>query len=306
MARDDGRVAPRPADEHPHEPDGEGWSETWSFDLASADGELGGWVAFTRHHGHAWYQAMLTGPHRQLLAVLDHHVPFRSNPLEVRTTGLWADHVCEEPYEHWTLGLETFALGVDDPLELHGRQHGDSVALGFDLEWEADGPVLDVAQPAGTGYEVGCRVHGEVLVGRDVIDFEGVGSRSHRWGHLDWGDDDGWHLTGVVEGPTRWSVDHRDGVTVAVRVDGEGSVDVVEADGQVDVDGDGLPAGAVVRLGDAGLRAEVLAVTPVPIDVVGRRVHRPRALVRLRTHDHWVGVGWLEVRGPERQRLTAG
>ena len=40
------------------------------------------------------------------------------------------------------------------------------VALGFDLEWETDGPVLDLPQPAGVhGYELGCRVHGEVLVG---------------------------------------------------------------------------------------------------------------------------------------------
>lgn len=307
MARDDGAVAPRPADEHPHPSTGGGWSETWSFDLASADGELGGWVAFTRFDDHAWYQAMLGGPRRQLLAVLDHHVPFRSNPLEVRTTGLWADHICETPFEHWTLGLEAFALGVDDPLELHGRQHGDSVALGFDLEWEADGPVLETPQPPGVaGYELACRVHGEVLVGRDVIDFEGVGTRSHRWGQIDWTGEDGWHLAGVVEGPAHWSVDHRDGVTVAVCTDADGAVQVVEAAGDVETDAHGLPTSATVRLDDRSIRAEVLAVTPVPIDVAGRRVHRPRALVRLRTHDGWVGVGWLELRGPRRRVLDAG
>ncbi|HEY1119211.1 MAG TPA: hypothetical protein VGE43_15975 [Acidimicrobiales bacterium] len=300
-------MAPHPADEHPHEPGGDGWSETWSFDLASADGDLGGWVAFTRFADHAWYHAMLAGPRRQLLAVLDHHVPFRSNPLEVRTTGLWADHVCETPLDHWTLGLETFALGVDDPLELHGRQHGDAVALGFDLEWETDGPILDAREAAGaSGYEMACRVHGEVLVGRDVIDFDGVGSRAHRWGPLDWAADDGWHLNGVVEGPTRWSVDHRDGTTVAVCVDGDGKVEALGATGEVRTDGNGLPTGASVRMEGGSLQAEVLAVTPVPIDVGGGRIHRPRALVRLRTHDRWAGVGWLERRGPERRVLDAG
>lgn len=298
MARDDARVAPRPADEHPHDPGGATWSETWSFDLASADGELGGWVAFTRLADHAWYQAMLAGPRRQLLAVLDHRVPFRSNPLEVRTTGLWADHVCETPFEHWSLGLETFALGVDDPLELHGRQHGDSVALGFDLEWEADGPVLEhVETPGVTGYELACRVHGEVLVGHDVIDFEGVGNRSHRWGTIDWAGEGGWRLAGVVEGPTHWSIDACDGVTVAVRTDGDGLVAVFEATGAVEVDAHGLPTAAQVDLDDGELRAEVLAVTPVPMDVAGHRVHRPRALVRLRSHDGWTGVGWLQLRG---------
>lgn len=298
-------MPPRPEDEHPHPPAGAGWSETWSFDLVSADGDLGGWVAFSRFTEHAWYQAMLAGPRRQLLAVLDHQVPFRSNPLEVRTTGLWADHVCETPLDHWTLGLETFALGVDDPLELHGRQHGDTVALGFDLEWETDGPVLDRAEPPGVaGYEVGCRVFGEVLVGHDTIDFEGVGTRSHRWGAIDWGAERGWHLAGVVEGPTRWSVDHRDGITTAARIDAEGAVRTDDASGSVQLDADGLPVGATVETAGLRLAAEVLAVTPVPIDLGSREVRRPRALCRLRTDDGWVGVGWLEVRGAATGRLT--
>jgi len=291
----------RPADEAPHPPGGAGWSETWSFELAAADGSLGAWVAFTRFAGHAWYHAVLTGPHRQLLAVLDHHVPFRSSPLEVRTEGLWADHVCETPYDHWTVGLEAFALGVDDPMELHGRQHGDHVALGLDLEWEADGPVLDLAQPAGgRGYELHCRVHGEVLVGREVIDFEGVGSRSHRWGPLDWAADDGWRLTGVVEGGQRWSVDHRGGVTSARGVDADGEVRVLEVEGEVAVDDDGLPASARIRGDVGGLRVEVLAVTPVPLELAGGVARRPRALCRLRAGDGAIGVGWLELRGPAR------
>lgn len=303
-------MAPRPADEHPHEPGGDGWSETWSFDLASADGDLGGWVAFTRFADHAWYHAMLAGPRRQLLAVLDHHVPFRSNPLEVRTTGLWADHVCETPLDHWTLGLETFALGVDDPLELHGRQHGDAVALGFDLEWETDGPILDAREAAGaSGYEMACRVHGEVLVGRDVIDFDGVGSRAHRWGPLDWAADDGWHLTGVVEGPTRWSVDvRRSGARAArTRADGEARVLAV-TDARLDVDADGLPRSARILAGGQVLSAKAIAVTPVPFEVGGAAVRRPRALCRLRTGDGWTGVGWLEVRGggPAGSALPAG
>lgn len=306
MARDDGAVAPRPVDEHPHDPFGGGWSERWSFDFASADGDLGGWVAFTRFEDHAWYQAALAGPRRQLLMVLDHHVPFRSNPMEVRTTGLWADHICETPLDHWTLGLETFALGVDDPRELHGRQHGDNVALGFDLEWETDGPVLEHAQAAGVvGYELACRVYGEVLVGRDVIDLDAVGTRTHHWGPIDWADDDGWHLSGVVEGPTRWSVDRRDGTTTA-HVDADGTVRSVVAGGEVEVDEDGLPVTARVDADGTELRAEVLAVTPVPVEVAGRQIRRPRALCRLRSSGGWTGVGWLELRAGAGTSLRAG
>jgi hypothetical protein len=57
---------------------------------------------------------------------------------------------------------------------------GDRVPLGLDLEWERTGPV--VWRPDGAGYELGCAVHGEVLVGRERLAFEGTGSRSHVWG----------------------------------------------------------------------------------------------------------------------------
>ena len=304
MARDDGPVVPRPADEHPHAPtadDGVPWSETWSFDFAAADGELGGWVRFTRLADRAWYEAMLTGPRRQLLAVIDHDVPFRSAPLEVRTTGLWADHVCETPLDHWTLGLEAFAVGVDDPLELYGRQHGDQVALGLDLEWETDGPVLDRDAGRGVeGYELPCRVHGEVLVGRDVIDLEGVGSREHLWGPIAWGSGDGWHLTGVVEGHLRWSVTHRAGRTTARLVGRDDAVRTVEATAELGVDDHGLPTSVRVLADGHVLRSDVLAVTPLPLQVDDRQVRRPRALCRHRTDDGWIGIGWIELLGDPR------
>lgn len=288
-------MPPAPQDEHPHAPDGdpEGWSEAWTFDFASADGDLGGWVRYVRFTDRAWYHAALAGPRRQLLAVLDHDVPFRSSPLEVRTTGLWADHTCETPLDHWTVGLETFALGVDDPLELHGRQHGDRVALGFDLEWEATGPTLDTA----TGYEQPCQVHGEVLVGAATIDLDAVGARHHDWGRLDWWADTGWQLTGTAEGQRWWTVDHRAGLTCVRLIDAAGHVREELADGQVDVDAHGLPTGARIRTDDTELAVEVLAVTPVPLERAGQRSRRPRALCRLREPDGGIGIGWLEVRG---------
>lgn len=303
-------MAPRPEDEHPHAAppgaSGDAWSETWLFDFAAADGALGGWVRVTRLVDRSWYEAALAGPRRQLLAVLDHDVPFRSAPLEVRTTGLWADHTCETPLDHWTVGLEAFALGVDDPLELHGRQLGDQVALGFDLEWETDGPVLDADSDVGVvGYELACQVHGEVLVGASTIDFEGVGTRAHAWGPIDWWTGDGWHLVGVVEGDRHWSVDHRAGTTTARIVDHTGEVRTVTAEAELGLDDHGLPTGARVLADGHVLRVEVLASTPVQVDHDGRRARRPRALCRLRTGEGWIGVGWLEVRGDGRRAVAA-
>jgi hypothetical protein len=67
----------------------------------------------------------------------------KGRDVDLRGPGLWLSLVCETPGEHWTIGLEAFALAVDHPDD----ERGDLVALGLDLEWEAPG-----------------RVHGEVLV----------------------------------------------------------------------------------------------------------------------------------------------
>ena len=69
----------------------------------------------------------------------------------IRHHGLWLSLDCETPGEHWTVGLEAFALAVDDPDD----ERGDLVPLGLDIEWEAPG-----------------RVHGELLIGDEVHELD--------------------------------------------------------------------------------------------------------------------------------------
>jgi hypothetical protein len=73
----------------------------------------------------------------------------------IRAEGLWLSLVCETPGEHWSVAMEAFALAVDDPAE----DRGDLVPLGFDVEWEAPG-----------------QVHGELLVGDEVLPIDGPGA----------------------------------------------------------------------------------------------------------------------------------
>jgi hypothetical protein len=61
---------------------------------------------------------------------------------DVRGPGLWLSLV-DEGDGRWTIGLEAFALAVDEPNDARG----DLTALGLDLEWEPPG-----------------RVHGELLI----------------------------------------------------------------------------------------------------------------------------------------------
>ncbi len=64
---------------------------------------------------------------------------------ELRASGLWAEQVCERPFDHWSYGLEAFALAIDDPDELIRRGLGHRVPLGWELDFVADGPPEPVA-----------------------------------------------------------------------------------------------------------------------------------------------------------------
>jgi hypothetical protein len=169
------------ADEGRHRAGGPGWVETWSFDFISEDAGLAGLASLSIVPGRraAEYWAVLVGDGVPLMVVRDGEVePPRGPGLELRGEGLWADHTCETPLEHWTVGLEAFAVAFDDPAEALGRERGDRVPLGFDLEWEAEEP----AWPAPGGYRQPSFVSGDVLVGAERIGVEVPGFRSHWWG----------------------------------------------------------------------------------------------------------------------------
>jgi hypothetical protein len=85
--------------------------------------------------------------------------PPQGRLLEIRADGLWAELVCETPGEHWGFGLEAFGLRYEDEEEAAKSDVGERLAVGLDLEWET--PDL---------------VHGELLVGRHRIPFDGTGT----------------------------------------------------------------------------------------------------------------------------------
>ena len=162
------------------------WEESWWFDFAADGPDGGGQVGgFARlglwpNQGRAWFWAGLVGAGRRYLLVRDEDVPLpRPGRTDVRAAGLWSSFECETPFDHWTIGLEAFAIALDDPDQAWGDERGDQVGLGFDLEWEATSD----ATPEADGYRQACRVSGEILTGRDErFMIDGGGGRSHRWG----------------------------------------------------------------------------------------------------------------------------
>ncbi|MEM8923304.1 MAG: hypothetical protein AAGD35_07350 [Actinomycetota bacterium] len=125
------------------------------------------------------------------IVIADLDGPSPNPGLEVRTSGLWADHLCEQPYRHWSYGLEAFALAVDRPDELLGRGLGDRVPLGWELEFESDeepewlGPpevdADDIWPDDGAYRQLGV-AHGLLLTGSGEVAVEGRALRTHRWG----------------------------------------------------------------------------------------------------------------------------
>ena len=134
----------------------------WRLELAGADGTRGSLELEIPATGQARYEVHLSGPELGdgVIVVRDDDVdPPRGRLLEIRADGLWAELVCETPGEHWGFGLEAFGLRFADEEEAATSDVGDRLPVGLDLEWEI--PNL---------------VHGELLVERDRIPFDGTGT----------------------------------------------------------------------------------------------------------------------------------
>jgi len=292
-----------PADERAHEPGPEQlWSESWYFDFFSADGSIGGWVRLGLYPnmGVAWYHAYAVGPDRRPLAVQDLEVPLpKMGSLELRTHGLWADHTCETPLDHWSLGNEAFALAVDHPADLyHAEPRGEQVPMGLDLEWETDGEPHHYLHT--TRYEIPCRVHGEVLVGDERIELDGWGQRDHSWGVRDWWAFPWVWCAGRLDDGTRF---HGSDIRVPNVDIGFGYQQPGDATNDVHADEQlgehGFPTAASIAIADLGLTLEPVAFAPALLTFEDKVDRFPRALCRTTAADGRTGWAWTEWNQPQ-------
>lgn len=310
-------TAAMPKDEGRHQPEREQyWNESWYFDFMNEAGTLGGYVRLglypnlgppnaKKRTGAAWYWACVVGEGRPLVTVIDHDVRLPAEgSMEVRAEGLWADHTVETPLDHMTLGCEAFATSADDPAETYGDLRGDRVPFGLDLEWETDGGTY--AYPGVSRYEVPCRVHGEILVGDEQIDFDGWGQRDHSWGERDWWTM-GWSWTaGRFDDGTRFHATHVTLGDSPVYATGyvqspEGDLKpVTQVQRTQELGAHDFPVRGEMQLDELSLAIEPLAFSPVLLIAEdGRETRFPRALCRFTDRsDGRSGVGWTEWNQP--------
>jgi len=306
---------PDAADELRHAPAADQlWNESWYFDFAAADGSIGGYVRLGLYpnlrgegRGVAWYWAYLVGDAVGTLMVRHHEAALPKDPgFEIREDGLWSVQYCETALEHWTIGLETFAVSLDDPADAYRGERGDKVPLGFDLEWEAVAPAYDY--PGVTRYEQSCRVTGEILVGSDRIDFDGPGQRDHSWGVRDWWRfgwvwtagalDDGtrFHATQVLVPGVTFSPGYLVGGTAgdALRPIERFETETAVSDGE-----DRFPERTLMALDDLDIVCTPVAMAALALEAPDGRVGRfPRAMCRFEVADGRRGVGWTEWNQP--------
>jgi hypothetical protein len=186
-----------PGDERRHAapPGARSWCETFTWELDAGPTDPAVTIRLVLHGDRAWYLAAVVRPDGPLTVVTDLDVPRPSSPasLEIRTSGLWADHNVETPLAHVSVGLEAFGVALDDPADALTDGFGVRTPVGFDLEWEDDRPPVAglrganaVAGLAGDRYEAPGRAHGEILLGSEAFLVDGAGSREHAWGTVDW------------------------------------------------------------------------------------------------------------------------
>ena len=192
-----------PTDDLPHQQRG-ACVEQWQFDFWSPEHDLAGWTHFTYDSASrsGWYVTALIGAQRPLVLVVDPKIPIPqlSQYLEFRAEGIWAQHVCETPLEHWTVGLEAFGVTLETAEDAMGSQWGKRTGVGLDLEWErADNP-----EKTDIGFHQRCSVSGEVLIDQEVIDLNAEGWRTRTWGSA----------LGLVDRPTGTGIHIRVGTTV--------------------------------------------------------------------------------------------
>ena len=97
----------------------------------------------------------------------------------MRSSGLWADHICEAPFQQWTVANEAYAVALDDPDGALGRAYGVTAPIALDVEWYATGPPSALVD----GYEQQGEVHGTIELGEGGLELDGLPAhRSHRWG----------------------------------------------------------------------------------------------------------------------------
>ena len=259
-------------------------------------------LGLTPNEGRCWYTAVVCGPGRPTVAVLDFTAPLPGDDLTVTTDAFTATQACEAELERYRVTLRGRGAAHDDPSALLRGEAGRAVDVELDLVWHTAGAPFSYR--LSTRYEIPCRVEGTLTVDGESLVLSGAaGQRDHSWAVRDWWGmdwvwssghfEDGTHVHGL---DLRLPEGQRLG-TGYVQAPGEPLLELQSANAAEVMRDDGLAASTRLELVPGGMvvDAEPLGHGPLRLeDDAGRVAQFPRAWCALRTGDGRAGVGWIE------------
>lgn len=153
--------------------------EEWTFGWWSRTADLAGYTSYRLlGSSRAWYTWGLWRRGEPALHVTEFDIGRRSDPMIAKAESLWAEYTCDAPFEQWTLGNETYAVALDDPLDALDRAYGRAVPIASDLEWYSANPV----EVCPDGYTQIGRLLGTIETHEGPLELDDLeASRSHRW-----------------------------------------------------------------------------------------------------------------------------
>ncbi|KAF2102891.1 aminoglycoside phosphotransferase [Rhizodiscina lignyota] len=281
------------------------WQESWYFDFADIHQDFGGYVrtGVDPARNRTWYTALLCGPDRPTIAVVDFKAPLPDEDLKIQTDNYTATHTVEDPLKSFRVTLHGEGEAFDDPSHLLQKNpKGRPVKVALDLVWKTDGTPYQYR--IATRYEIPCSISGTVSIDNETFSFANCpGQRDHSWGSRDW-----WALDWV------WSAVHlRDGTHihgVDLRVPNRPCMYIGYTQGAGKEIGEVSKCMCEEAIAENGLAtATKLSIEPeglvVEMDIMGHGPLRleaddgrvsmfPRAWGKVRTADGREGVMWAE------------
>ncbi len=152
--------------------------EAWWFWGADAGGAGGLFVGFEARGRRFDYWAGLVRPDEPYLYIEELDGVGRRAGLEIKPAEMWADQVCDVPFQQWSVGNEAHGVLLDDPDEAWRRAHGTLVPVTFDVEWHATAPPT----PIERGYVQMGEIDARIELTEGVLALIGPARRAHVWG----------------------------------------------------------------------------------------------------------------------------
>ena len=298
-------LQPDPSDESAHTPGEEPlWNESWYWDFADEKQGIGGWIrlGLIPNQKVAWINALICGPDRPTVALLDFQAPLPTDPHDFAVGDVLMRHGATEPLRQYRVEVSGPARSYDDPAGLLHGQAGQAAELSMDLTWDTSGTPFEYR--ITTRYEIPCTVTGSITVDGETITFDAVpGQRDHSHGVRDWWSMDWvWSAFHLEDGTHLHGVDLRlpelPPVSVGYIQPPDGAViETTSVTAEASLADNGLPLGTTLTFQPGGLTAEieVRGNAPVRLDSPdGRISFFPRSWASVRTDDGRRGIGWIE------------